>query len=444
MVLNIGFLSLGCSKNLCDSENMLGILAEKGYGIVADPAEADVIVVNTCGFIDSAKQESIDALLEMAEYKKGRCRLLVAAGCMAQRYPDDIRRELPEVDVIIGTTVFDRIAEAIENGLKGKEETLISSIDADVPEGLPRVRTTAPHTAFLKIAEGCSNHCTYCAIPNIRGKYRSRTIEDILSEAETLAADGVKELIVIAQDTTRYGEDLYGEKRLPELLRRLCEIGGVEWVRVHYSYPEAVTDELIQTVKSEPKIVKYFDIPVQHGDNNVLKRMGRNTSREQISALVRRLREEIPTVTLRTSLIAGFPGETEEEFEGLLSLIRELKFDRAGVFAYSQEEGTAAARLPGQISEEEKELRRDKAMELAQSISRERNEKTVGSRLRVLVEGFDGNLWFGRSGGESPEVDPKIYFGTEDEVNIGDFIEVEIVDFDEYDLYGKQVEEEKQ
>lgn len=443
-MLNIGFLSLGCSKNLCDSENMLGILAEKGYGIVADPAEADVIVVNTCGFIDSAKQESIDALLEMAEYKKGRCRLLVAAGCMAQRYPDDIRRELPEVDVIIGTTVFDRIAEAIENGLKGKEETLISSIDADVPEGLPRVRTTAPHTAFLKIAEGCSNHCTYCAIPNIRGKYRSRTIEDILSEAETLAADGVKELIVIAQDTTRYGEDLYGEKRLPELLRRLCEIGGVEWVRVHYSYPEAVTDELIQTVKSEPKIVKYFDIPVQHGDNNVLKRMGRNTSREQISALVRRLREEIPTVTLRTSLIAGFPGETEEEFEGLLSLIRELKFDRAGVFAYSQEEGTAAARLPGQISEEEKELRRDKAMELAQSISRERNEKTVGSRLRVLVEGFDGNLWFGRSGGESPEVDPKIYFGTEDEVNIGDFIEVEIVDFDEYDLYGKQVEEEKQ
>ena len=431
-------------QNLCDSENMLGILAEKGYGIVADPAEADVIVVNTCGFIDSAKQESIDALLEMAEYKKGRCRLLVAAGCMAQRYPDDIRRELPEVDVIIGTTVFDRIAEAIENGLKGKEETLISSIDADVPEGLPRVRTTAPHTAFLKIAEGCSNHCTYCAIPNIRGKYRSRTIEDILSEAETLAADGVKELIVIAQDTTRYGEDLYGEKRLPELLRRLCEIGGVEWVRVHYSYPEAVTDELIQTVKSEPKIVKYFDIPVQHGDNNVLKRMGRNTSREQISALVRRLREEIPTVTLRTSLIAGFPGETEEEFEGLLSLIRELKFDRAGVFAYSQEEGTAAARLPGQISEEEKELRRDKAMELAQSISRERNEKTVGSRLRVLVEGFDGNLWFGRSGGESPEVDPKIYFGTEDEVNIGDFIEVEIVDFDEYDLYGKQVEEEKQ
>lgn len=442
-MINIGFLSLGCSKNLCDSENMLGILAERGYGIVADPAEADVIVVNTCGFIDSAKQESIDSLLEMAEYKKGRCRLLVAAGCMAQRYPDDIRRELPEVDVIIGTTVFDKIAEAIENGLKGKEETLISSIDADVPEGLPRVRTTARHTAFLKIAEGCSNHCTYCAIPNIRGKYRSRTVEDILSEAEALAADGVKELIVIAQDTTRYGEDLYGEKRLPELLRLLCEIEGVEWIRVHYSYPEAVTDELIQTIKTEPKIVKYLDIPVQHGDNSVLKRMGRNTSREQISALVERLREEIPGVVIRTSLIAGFPGETEEEFESLLSLLRELKFDRAGVFAYSQEEGTAAARLPGQLSEEEKELRRDKAMELAQSISLERNERTVGLRLRVLVEGFDGNLWFGRSGGESPEVDPKIYFGTEDEPGPGDFIEVEIVDFDEYDLYGKQVKEEK-
>lgn len=435
----IGFVSLGCNKNLCDTENMLGILCGRGFEIVADPAEAEVIVVNTCGFIDSAKQESINTILEMAEYKKGKCRLLVAAGCMAQRYAEEMRAELPEADVIIGTTAFDKIADAIEAGLKGGGESYVGGIDDDVPENLPRVRTTPAYTAFLKIAEGCSNRCTYCAIPYIRGRYRSRRKEDIISEAEALAADGVKELIVVAQDTTRYGEDLYGKRALPQLLHSLCQIDGIEWVRVHYSYPEAVDDELIETVKTEPKIVKYLDIPVQHGDDEVLRRMGRRTSRRQVLALVKRLRAEIPDITIRTSLIAGFPGETEEQFQSLLSLMREAKFDRAGVFAYSQEEGTPAARLDGQLPEAEKERRRCEAMELAREISAQRNAAMLGKRLRVLVEGFEDNLYFGRSGGESVEVDPKIYFGSEEELSPGDFITVEIVDSDDYDLYGKQV-----
>lgn len=441
MALKIGFVSLGCNKNLCDTENMIGILSERGFEPVNDPSEAEVIVVNTCGFIDSAKEESINTILEMAEYKKGKCRLLVAAGCMAQRYPDDIRRELPEVDVIIGTTVFHKIADAIEEGLGGHDESLIGGIDDNVPAGLPRVRTTPGYTAYLKIAEGCDNRCTYCAIPYIRGRYRSRSVEEICGEAEALASDGVKELIVVAQDTTRYGEDLYGKKCISELLHRLCAIVGVEWVRVHYSYPEAVDDELIETLKTENKIVKYLDIPVQHGDNEVLRRMGRKTSREQILGLVKHLREEIPDITIRTSLIAGFPGETEEQFGRLLSLIEEARFDRVGVFAYSQEEGTPAARMGGQLDDEEKERRRDKAMELAQTISAERNRNMIGKRMRVLVEGFDGNLWFGRSGGESIEVDPKIYFGSEEELFPGKFIRVEIVDADAYDLYGKQISE---
>ncbi len=437
--MKIGFVSLGCNKNLVDTENMIGIMAERGYEIVSDPEKADAIVVNTCGFIDSAKEESINTILEMAKYKKKNCRLLVAAGCMAQRYAEDIRRELPEVDVIIGTTVFDKIADAIEEGLKGRRESLIGSIDGEVSENMPRVRTTPRYTAYLKIAEGCSNRCTYCAIPNIRGRYRSRRAEDILAEAEALASDGVKELIVVAQDTTRYGEELYGKKMLPFLLRELCKITGVEWVRVHYSYPEAVNEELIETIKAEPKIVKYLDIPAQHGDDEVLKRMGRHTSRSRMLSLVRRLREEIPSITLRTSLIAGFPGETKEQFNNLLSFMEEAEFDRVGVFAYSREEGTPAARLKGQLSDEEKQLRRRAAMEKAKEISLRLNKKRIGKTVRVLVEGFEGNLYFGRSGAESIEVDPKIYFGSNDELSAGSFIDVEIVDADDYDLYGRQV-----
>ncbi len=444
--MTIGFVSLGCDKNLCDSENMLGLLAERGFELVNDPALADAIVVNTCAFIDSAKQESINALLEMAEYKKGRCRLLAAAGCLAQRYAEDIRRELPEVDLIIGATAFDEIADAVERGLKGERETILRPADASAPEGLPRIVTTQPHTAYLKIAEGCDNRCTYCAIPMIRGRYRSRSMEAILDEAAALAADGVKELILVAQDVTRYGDDR-GERALPELLRRLCRVGGVEWIRLHYCYPEAVTDELIETVKNEEKIVKYFDIPIQHGDDNVLRRMGRHTTRAQSLALVERLRREISGVTVRTSLIAGFPGETEEEFANLLSLIREARFDRVGVFAYSQEEGTPAAKLGGQLPEEEKERRRGEAMALARELSRERGKSMIGKKLLVMAETFDGNLWQGRSGGESPDVDPVIYFGAGEEILPGSLVWVKIVDSDDYDLYGEQVglfkEEEK-
>lgn len=437
--MTIGFVSLGCDKNLCDSENMLGLLAEHGFELVNDPALADAIVVNTCAFIDSTKQESINTLLEMAEFKRGRCRLLAAAGCLAQRYADDIRRDLPEVDLIIGSTAFDEIAAAVERGLKGARETILKPADASVPEGLPRLVTTRPHTAYLKIAEGCDNRCTYCAIPMIRGRYRSRAMDDILAEAAALAADGVKELILVAQDVTRYGEDR-GERQLPELLRRLCRIDGAEWIRLHYCYPEAVTDELIETVKNEEKIVKYFDIPIQHGDDNVLRRMGRRTTRAQSLALVERLRREIPGVTVRTSLIVGFPGETEEEFANLLSLIKEARFDRVGVFAYSQEEGTPAARLGGQLPEEEKERRRDEAMALARELSIERGRAMIGKRLLVMAESFDGNLWQGRSGGESPGVDPVIYFGASRELLPGSLAWVEIVDSDDYDLYGKQVE----
>ncbi len=435
----IGFVSLGCNKNLCDTENMLGILAGRGYEPVNDPNEAEVIVVNTCGFIDSAKEESINTILEMAEYKKEKCRLLVAAGCMAQRYPEDIRRELPEVDVIIGTTVFDRIADAIEAGLAGERATLIDGIDKEVPDCLPRIRTTLSHVAYIKIAEGCSNHCTYCAIPNIRGRYRSRPMENIIAEAEALAADGVKELIVVAQDTTRYGEDLYGKRKIAPLLRELCKIRGIEWVRVHYSYPEAVDDELIETIKNEKKIVKYLDIPVQHGDDEILRRMGRRTNRAQIIGLISRLREEIPGVVIRTSLITGFPGETEEQFQNLLSLMEEVRFDRTGVFAYSAEEGTPAAKLPGQLDDEVKEERRAAAMELAQRLSLERNRRLEGTILEVMVDGFEDGLFYGRSGGESLEADPLIYFGSQLEPQMGDIVKVKILDAQEYDLYGEQI-----
>ena len=438
--MKVGFVSLGCNKNLCDTENMLGLLAEDGFTITADVNDADVIVVNTCGFIESAQQESIDAILEMAQYKEKKCKLLVVCGCLAQRFCDEIRSELPEVDVIVGTTAFDEIAGAIKDGLSGKKPQYIYSIDKDVAENLPRIRTTPDYVAYLKIAEGCDNCCTYCAIPYIRGKYRSRSEEAILAEAHALAQDGVRELIVVAQDTTRYGIDLYGEKRISSLLSELCKIDGIEWVRVHYSYPEEIDDELIKTIRDEEKIVKYLDIPVQHGSSSVLKRMGRRTSREKLEELITKLRAEIPDVTLRTSIITGFPGETEEEFKELCDFLEKVRFDRVGVFAYSKEEGTPAARMKNQIPEEIKEARRDKVMELSQKISLKRNESMIGKTVTVITEGFEDNLYYGRSGGESIEIDPKIYFGAHRELNAGDFAEVVIKSCDVYDLCGEEIE----
>jgi ribosomal protein S12 methylthiotransferase len=440
VAIKIGFVSLGCNKNLCDTENMMGLLAENGFEITPNPEEAEVVVVNTCGFIESAQQESIDTILEMAQYKEKNCTLLVVCGCLAQRFAEEIRQEMPEVDVIVGTTAFDEIVEAINEGLKGKKNSYIYDINKDVMENLPRIRTTPRAVAYLKIAEGCDNKCTYCAIPYIRGKYRSRSEENILAEAEALAADGVREIIVVAQDTTRYGIDLYGEKRISQLLRKLCKILGIEWVRVHYSYPEEIDEELIKTISEEDKIVKYLDIPVQHGASSVLKRMGRKTTRSRLEELVKKLRTQIPDITLRTSIIAGFPGETEEEFEELCDFLESVKFDRVGVFAYSCEEGTPAAKMNGQLPEEIKEARRDKVMELSQRISLERNNSMIGKTVRVITEGFEENLYYGRSGGESIEIDPKIYFGAHRELNAGDFVDVTIKSADIYDLYGEETE----
>ena len=438
--MNIGFVSLGCNKNLCDTENMLGLLYEDGFEITPDVEKADIIVVNTCGFIESAQQESIDTILEMAEYKEKNCKLLVVCGCLAQRFADEISSELPEVDVIVGTTAFDEIVLAIKEGLSGKKTCILYDKDKDVRENLPRIRTTANHVAYLKIAEGCDNRCTYCAIPYIRGKYRSRREEDILAEAEALSKDGVKEIIVVAQDTTRYGIDLYGEKRISSLLSAICKIPGIKWVRVHYSYPEEIDDELIKTIRDEEKIVKYLDIPVQHGSSSVLKRMGRKTDRESLEKLILKLRKEIPGVTLRTSIITGFPGETEEEFSELCDFLEKVKFDRVGVFAYSKEEGTPASRLKDQIPEEIKEERRDIVMELSQKISLARNEAMIGKTVAVITEGFEDNLYYGRSGGESIEIDPKIYFGAHRELDAGDFVQVVIKSADVYDLYGEEIE----
>lgn len=440
MAEKIGFVSLGCNKNLCDTENMMGLLAESGYTIVADANDADVIVVNTCGFIESAKQESIDAILEMAQYKEGKCSLLVVCGCLAQRYEKEIRSDLPEVDVIVGTTGIEDIVAAVKDGLEGKKKSYIYDIDKEGSDNLPRIRTTPSYTAYLKIAEGCDNRCTYCAIPYIRGRYRSRSIESIVSEARALADDGVRELIVVAQDTTRYGIDLYGEKKLPELLERLCGIDTVEWVRVHYCYPEELDDKLIKTIKEQPKVVKYLDIPVQHGSDTVLRRMGRKTDRKSMEALIEKLRREIPGITLRTSIIAGFPGETEEEFSELCTFLEKVRFDRVGVFAYSCEEGTPAARMKGQLSEEVKEMRRDAVMELSQKISLERNNAHIGKTVRVITEGFEENLYYGRSGGESIEIDPKIYFGAHRELCAGEFADVIIKSADVYDLYAEEIE----
>ena len=441
MGYNIGMVSLGCAKNQTDAETMLGILSEKGHRLVADPENADIIVVNTCGFIESAKQESIDAILEMAEYKKGRCRLLIASGCLAERYHDDILKELPEVDAVIGTGDYDKIAEIIEKALTGEKPVLAGHIDRTPEEGLSRVLTTPPHTAYLKIADGCNNRCTYCAIPLIRGKFRSRKIEDIVSEAELLAENGVKELILIAQDTTRYGEDLYGSYALPRLLEELCKISKIEWIRVHYFYTEAVTEELINVMAKNEKICNYIDMPIQHINNDILRKMARRTNRAEIEEKIAMIRKKMPDCTIRTSLIVGFPSETDGQFEELYDFVGRIKFDRAGVFAYSKEENTPAAGFDGQIDEETKNARLDKLMSLQQQISYENNKSKISSVLEVITEGYDADnfMYFGRSRADSIGVDSLVYFAAEDEVQSGEIVKVEILDADEYDLTGRML-----
>lgn len=438
MTVKIGFVSLGCNKNLVDTEVMLGLLCEDGFAITSDPAEADVLIVNTCAFIDSAKEESINTILELAQYKARRCKLLVVAGCLAQRYSDEIRAELPEVDVVVGVGSCEEIVRAVREGLKGKRETLLAPLDSPQRDHLPRLQTTPPYTAYLKIAEGCDNRCTYCAIPMIRGRYRSRAMDEVLREAQEMVARGVKEIIVVAQDTTRYGLDRYGEKRLPELLRGLCAIEGVLWVRVHYCYPEEIDEALLDVFCAEGKLLPYFDIPVQHASNRVLHRMNRRTTREDLEALIFEIRRRLPDAILRTSLIVGFPGETEEEFLELCDFCRTVKFDRAGVFAYSQEEGTPAARLPDQIDEETKARRLEALMEICREASQQQNERRLGTVTTVLTEGFAENLYVGRSYGESIEVDPSIYFGAEREIAAGETVSVRLLAAEDYDLFGTE------
>ena len=438
MACNIGLVSLGCAKNQTDAETMLAILKDDGYKIVAEPETADIIIVNTCGFIDSAKQESINAILEMAEYKTcGQCKKLVVTGCLAERYADDIIAELPEVDAILGTGDYDRIIEVIKS--VDKMPVITNNINRTPECELPRVLLTPPYTAYLKIAEGCNNNCTYCAIPKIRGHFRSRKLEDIIAEANQLANDGVRELILIAQDTTRYGTDI--GTSLAKLLDELVKIEKIEWIRVHYYYTEAITKELIDTMAKYDKICNYIDMPIQHADNYILRRMARRTTVEEIDEKINYMRNTLPNCYIRTSIIVGFPGETEEHFQNLYDFVKRTRFDRMGVFTYSCEEGTAAAEFDSQVDEDVKEARYNKLMELQQGISLELNREKIGSIIEVIVEGYDEDnyLFFGRGRGDSIDVDGKVYFGTEDEVAPGDIIKVKILDASEYDLTGQRV-----
>ena len=443
-IKKVAMVSLGCSKNLVDAEEMLGILEKNGFENVEDESEADVILVNTCAFIDAAKQESIDCILEMAEYKKENPnKAIVVTGCLAQRFKEEILKELPEVDAVVGTNDFYEIAKILkEISEKEEKKVFCSDIPCQMAEDIPRVLTTPSYTAYLKIAEGCDNHCTYCVIPSIRGAYRSRKKEDIVKEAQRLAENGVKELIVIAQDTTRYGMDLYGKQELSSLLNELCGIDGIKWIRIHYCYPELVSDELIDTIAKQEKICNYMDIPIQHCNNEILKKMGRRTSKEEITALIKKLREKIPDIIIRTSLISGFPQETYEQAEELRDFVSEMNFDRLGVFTYSKEENTPAAGLDGQIDEEEKLCRKEMIMVEQAAVSEELNMAKIGKTYEVLTEGYDSviKLYYGRSYAESADVDGKIFFKSKEKLSEGDFVQVIIEDAMEYDLYGKIIQ----
>lgn len=453
---NVLFVSLGCDKNLVDSEKMLGLLNEAGYRVAQEESEADAIVVNTCCFIHDAKEESVETILEMAEWKKkGRLKALIVTGCMAQRYQDEIQQEIPEVDAVIGTTGYTEIVPILDEILaeaeasqkeaaveEPKEKSFVNccpSIDL-LPASLAdkRVVTTGGYTAYLKIAEGCNKRCTYCIIPYIRGHYRSFPMEDLLEEARKLAEGGVRELILIAQETTVYGMDCYGRKALPELLTKLCEIEGIEWIRILYCYPEEITDELIAVMKKEKKICHYLDIPIQHSEDTILKRMGRRTNRAELVSLVEKLRKEIPDIVLRTTLITGFPGETEEEFKNMVDFVDSMEFDRLGVFPYSAEEGTKAAEMDGQITEEVKESRRDEIMALQQEISADKAASRIDDEMSVLIEGYlyEDDIYIGRTYMDAPKVDGNVFVRAEEELISGDIVPVRITGANEYDLMG--------
>ena len=438
--MNILFISLGCDKNLADSETMLGMLASRGYQIVDEEEKADVIIVNTCCFIHDAMEESIETILQMAEYKKsGSLKALVVTGCMAERYREEITKEIPEVDAVLGTASYGHILDAVDEALKGHSYLMMEPLNTLPIIETHRLVTTGGHYAYLKIAEGCDKHCTYCIIPKLRGNFRSVPMDHLIKEAEQLAADGVKELILVAQETTLYGKDLYGEKKLPELLHKLCQISGIRWIRILYCYPEEITEELIQTMKEEPKICHYLDLPIQHASDGILKRMGRRTSKEELVHIISRLREEIPDIILRTTLITGFPGETQEQHEELMDFVDEMEFDRLVVFTYSPEEGTPAASMPDQIEESIKEDRRAELMELQQEIAFEQAEDMVGKEVLVMIEGkvADENAYVGRTYKDAPNVDGLIFVNTDAELMSGDFAKVKVTGACEYDLIGE-------
>ena len=437
--MKVLLISLGCDKNLVDSEVMLGLLNKAGHQLTNDETEADVVVVNTCAFISDAKEESINTIIEMGELKKtGKLKKLIVAGCLSQRYKDEIMKELPEIDVIIGATNYDKIVEAIGTD----EESIIDDINYTPRPIAVRIVTTNASMAYFKIAEGCNKLCTYCIIPHIRGRYRSMPMDSLIASAEKLASDGIKELVLVAQETTLYGVDLYGEKKLPELLTKLSEIEGIEWIRLLYCYPEEITDELIEVMATNPKICHYVDIPIQHSENAILKRMGRRTSREDIVELVGRLRTAMPDIAIRTTLISGFPGETQELHDGLVDFVDECEFDRLGVFTYSPEEGTPAAEYEDQVDGELAVKWRDEIMELQQEISYEKNQQMIGSTQKVLIEGYlvDDDVYVGRTYRDAPGVDGIVFVSAPYELISGSFVDVKITEANEYDLTGVIVE----
>lgn len=442
--MNIFFVSLGCDKNLVDSENMLGILNDHGFTITDNEANADIIIINTCCFITDAKEESIQTILEMAQYKKfGKLKALIVTGCLAERYKDEILKEIPEVDALLGTSAFTEIITVIDEVLKGRKYTYFSDINRLPESPSKRILTAGTYYSYLKIAEGCNKHCTYCVIPRVRGNYRSRPLNELIEEASYLASQGVKELILVAQETTLYGTDLYGEKTLPALLRELCKIDGIEWIRLLYCYPEEITPELVDTIKNESKICKYLDIPIQHCSDRILKLMGRRTTKADIINIVKWLREEIPDIVLRTTLITGFPTETDEEHEELMNFIKDLRFDRLGVFTYSREEDTPAAKLKPQIKSSVKKKRQKELMELQQSIVFEAGRDRIGKVFDVIIEGRivdQENVYAGRTYMDAPQVDGYIFVNSEGELITGEIVKVRVTGANNYDLIGEIVE----
>ncbi|WP_434796780.1 30S ribosomal protein S12 methylthiotransferase RimO [Terrisporobacter vanillatitrophus] len=437
-MLKIALESLGCSKNLVDAEIMMGILNKKGYKLTGDFDEADVILVNTCGFIESAKQESIETIVEFANLKEtGNLKLLIVTGCLAQRYSDELKEEIPEIDAIVGTGSYQNIDEILENLQKEKQVVSLNDIEVVYNEDLPRYVSTPDYMAYIKISEGCDKHCTYCIIPKLRGKQKSRKIEDIVAEAKNLAQGGVKELVVIAQDSTMYGSDIYGGARLPQLLEELAKIEGLKWIRIMYSYPESITKELVDVIKRNDNICSYFDMPIQHASNKILKLMNRQTTKEELINKINMIRTAIPDATLRTTLITGFPGEDERDFQELVEFVKEVKFDKLGVFPYSREEGTAADKLPNHLEQEVKEERRDVIMMIQQSISEEINQRKIGKTYEVLIEEqIEDNVYIGRTQLDAEEIDSIVYVKSHTNLESGDFVNVKINTALEYDLMG--------